>query len=214
MAGYDDHAGDEYYVDDPAGSFEQELVYALDAGVCHTVNQALAQAIRPIKHHLISFSEQQGWVAPSVAQALTQPSLSGGSQTLKQSNNLHAVDFESLIRSLARDHDYNATSSQKSKSKEDLASSSSDHSSDQGDDLPCKRKKKSHYKEEPIPAPKVLTFEPEDIVHPRSSQWLTPAEVADNVESHIRHGFGKQARSRFRSECPRSDFSSKVTETP
>ncbi|KAJ1200454.1 hypothetical protein NDU88_004278 [Pleurodeles waltl] len=143
MAPYDDQGDDEYYVDDPAGSFEHDLVYALDAVVRHIVNQALAQATRPIKHHLIGAAEQQGWVAPSGAQALTEPSLSGGSQALKQGNNPHAVDFESLFRSLARDHNYNTTSSQKSKSKEDLASSSSDHFSDQGDDLPRKQKKKS-----------------------------------------------------------------------
>ncbi|KAJ1128199.1 hypothetical protein NDU88_006578 [Pleurodeles waltl] len=139
MAGYNDQAGNEYYVDDPAGSFEQDLVYALDAGVRHTFNQALAQAIRPIKHHLLGFAEQQGWVAPLDVQALTEPSLSGGSQTLKQSTNPHAADYESLIRSMAREDDYNATSSQKSKSKEDLASSSSA----QGDDPPCKRKKRN-----------------------------------------------------------------------
>ncbi|KAJ1109161.1 hypothetical protein NDU88_006525 [Pleurodeles waltl] len=136
MAGYDEQAGDEYYVDDPAGSFEPDLVCALGAGVRHTVNQALAQTIRPIKHHLIGFAEQQRWVAPLGVQALTELSLSSGSQTLKQSVNLHAADFESLIRSMARDHDYSATSSQKSKSKANLASSSSDHPSDQGDDSP------------------------------------------------------------------------------
>ncbi|KAJ1166568.1 hypothetical protein NDU88_006967 [Pleurodeles waltl] len=55
MATYDDQGGDEYYVDDPVGSFEQDLVYALDDGVRHTVDQALAQAIRPIKYHLIVY---------------------------------------------------------------------------------------------------------------------------------------------------------------
>ncbi|KAJ1091709.1 hypothetical protein NDU88_004826 [Pleurodeles waltl] len=138
MAAYDDQGGDEYYVDDPPGSFEQDLVYA---GVRHTVNQALAQAIRPIKHHVFGFAEQHGWVALSGSQGLTEPSLSGGSKVLKQGNNSHAADFESLIRSLVRDYDYNTTSSQKSKSKEDLASSSSDHSSDQGDDPPPKAQK-------------------------------------------------------------------------
>ncbi|KAJ1201938.1 hypothetical protein NDU88_005742 [Pleurodeles waltl] len=133
--------GDEYYVDDPAGSFEHDLFYALDAGVRHTVNQHLAQAFRPIKHHLIGFAEQQGWMAPSGAQAITEPFLSGISQALKQGNNPHAADFESFIRSLARDHDYNAASSQKSKSKEDLASSSSEQSSDQEEESPAKVQK-------------------------------------------------------------------------
>ncbi|KAJ1130013.1 hypothetical protein NDU88_008371, partial [Pleurodeles waltl] len=32
MVGYEDQADDGYYLDEPAGSFEQDLVYALDAG--------------------------------------------------------------------------------------------------------------------------------------------------------------------------------------
>ncbi|KAJ1191601.1 hypothetical protein NDU88_000917 [Pleurodeles waltl] len=64
MAGYGDQAEDEYYFEEPAGSSEQDLVYALDAWVRHTVNQALAQAIKPIKHHLLGFAEQQVLVAP------------------------------------------------------------------------------------------------------------------------------------------------------
>ncbi|KAJ1202821.1 hypothetical protein NDU88_006616 [Pleurodeles waltl] len=103
---------------------------------------------------------------PSGSQMIKDPSLSGGSQALKQAKNLHAVDFESLMRSLARDYDYNAYSTPKSKFTEDLVFTSSEHYSDQGDDPPRKRKKKSHHQEDPIPAPKVLTFEPEDIVHP------------------------------------------------
>ncbi|KAJ1095145.1 hypothetical protein NDU88_000315 [Pleurodeles waltl] len=136
MAAYVYKRGDEYYVDDPAGSFKQDLVYALDAGVRYTVNQALAQAIRPIKHHLIGFTEQQGWVAPSESQMIEDHSLSSSSKALKPGKNPHPADFESLIRSLARDHEYNASATSKSKSKEDLASFSSEHSSDQGDDPP------------------------------------------------------------------------------
>ncbi|KAJ1184447.1 hypothetical protein NDU88_001253 [Pleurodeles waltl] len=150
MAGYEDRAGEEYYLDDSAGSFEQDLVYALDAGVRHTVKQALAQAIRPIKHHLICFAEQQGWVAPSGVQSIIEPSLSGGSQSIKQSHSPHAADFESLIRAMAKEHDYNA-SAQKVKFTDDLVSSSFDHSSEQGDDPPYKRTKKSHHQEEHLP---------------------------------------------------------------
>ncbi|KAJ1089360.1 hypothetical protein NDU88_002511 [Pleurodeles waltl] len=84
MPGYEDQADDGYYLDEPAGSFEQDLVYALDAGVRHTVNQALTQAIRPIKHHLLGFAEQQGWVAPSGIQSIMEPSLSAGTQATKQ----------------------------------------------------------------------------------------------------------------------------------
>ncbi|KAJ1149018.1 hypothetical protein NDU88_001839 [Pleurodeles waltl] len=139
MAAYDDQVGDEYYVDDPAGSFEQDLFYALDADVRHTVNQALAQAIRPIKHHIIGFAEQQSWVAPSGPQIVEESSLSVSSQAHKQFRNMHTADFESIIRSLAKEHDYNTSASAlKSKTKEDSVSPSSAHSPDQGGDPPRK----------------------------------------------------------------------------
>ncbi|KAJ1117595.1 hypothetical protein NDU88_005792 [Pleurodeles waltl] len=178
MAGYDDQANEEYYLEEPAGSFEQDLVYALDAGVCHTVKQALAQAIKPIKHHLIGFAEQQGWVAPSGNQSILEPSLSGGSQPRRQGHNPHSADFESLIRAMAKEQDYNA-STHKAKTGEDLVSSSSDLSFEAGDEPPRKRKKKADHQEDPLPAPKVLTFELEDIIHPCSSSWVPPVEVLD-----------------------------------
>ncbi|KAJ1140780.1 hypothetical protein NDU88_007118 [Pleurodeles waltl] len=128
MAGYEDQADDAYYLDEPAGSLEQDLVYALEAGVRHTVNQALAQAIKPIKHYLIGFAEQQGWVATSGVQSIIEPSLSAGNQTIKQSHNTHSADFENLIRAMAKEHDYNASTQKKAAS--DPASSSSDHSSE------------------------------------------------------------------------------------
>ncbi|KAJ1084326.1 hypothetical protein NDU88_004477 [Pleurodeles waltl] len=144
MACYEDQADDGYYLDELAGSFEQDLVYALDAGVRHTVNQALAQAIKPFKHHLLGFAEQQGWVAPSDIQSIMEPSLSAGTQATKQSQNPHSADFESLIRNMAREHDYN-TATQKKAASDPASSSSSDHSSEQGDDPPRKHKKKTHY---------------------------------------------------------------------
>ncbi|KAJ1152393.1 hypothetical protein NDU88_005168 [Pleurodeles waltl] len=143
IAGYEDLADDGYHLDEPAGSFEQDLVYALDAGVRHAVNQALAQAIKPIKHHLLGFAEQQGWVASSSIQSIMEPSLSASTQATKQSHNPHAADFESLIRNMAREHEYNLASQKKAES--DPASFSSEHSSEQGDDPPRKRKKKAHH---------------------------------------------------------------------
>ncbi|KAJ1127313.1 hypothetical protein NDU88_005716 [Pleurodeles waltl] len=194
MAGNDDQAEDLYYIDDTAGSFDQDLVYALDAGVRHSVNQALVQAIPPIKHHLLGLVDQQAWTAPVGAPSLEDPSFAAGPQSAKQPPNPHAADFQSLLRNMAREHDYNAGSQKKA--VDDPASSSSDHSSEQEDAPPRKRKKKAHHQE--VSTPKVLTFEPEDIVHPRSSLWLPPPEVADYVEAHIRHGFDKDIRSRLR----------------
>ncbi|KAJ1197063.1 hypothetical protein NDU88_000925 [Pleurodeles waltl] len=132
IAGYGDQAEDEYYFEEPAGSFEQDLVYALDAGVRHTVNQA--QAIKPIKHHLLGFAEQQVWVAPSGVQSIMEPSLSAGTQSIKESHNPHSADFVTLVRAMAKEHDYNAPTQKKAAS--DPASSSSEHSSEQGDAPP------------------------------------------------------------------------------
>ncbi|KAJ1169152.1 hypothetical protein NDU88_001058 [Pleurodeles waltl] len=135
MAGYDDQAEELYYLDETTGSFDQDLVYALDAGVRHSVNQALAQAIQPIKHHLLGLVEQQGWVAPASAQPIGESSLSSSTQASKQVTNPHAADFESLIRNMAREHDYNAGSQKKAVS-DPASSSSSKHSSEQGDSPP------------------------------------------------------------------------------
>ncbi|KAJ1166549.1 hypothetical protein NDU88_006949 [Pleurodeles waltl] len=172
MAGYDDQAEDLYYMDDTAGSFDQDLVYALDTGVRHSVNQGLV--------------DQQGWVAPVSSPPLGDSSLAANPQSAKQSSNPHATDFESLIRNMAREHDYNAGAQKKVANDPASFSSSSEHSSEQDDAPSRKRKKKVHHQE--VPTPKVLTFEPEDIVHPRSSLWLPPPAVADYVEAHIRHG--------------------------
>ncbi|KAJ1129982.1 hypothetical protein NDU88_008341 [Pleurodeles waltl] len=149
MAGYDDQAEDLYYIDDTAGSFDQDLVYALDAGVRHSVNQALVQAIQPIKHHLLGLVDQQAWTAPVGAPSLGDSSFAAGPQPAKQPSNPHAADFQSLIRNMAREHDYNAGSHRKA--VDDPPSSSSDHSSEQEDAPPRKRKKKDHHQEVPTP---------------------------------------------------------------
>ncbi|KAJ1199875.1 hypothetical protein NDU88_003707 [Pleurodeles waltl] len=151
MAGYDDQAEDLYYMDDTAGSFDQDLVYALDAGVHHSVNQALAQAIQPIKHHLLGLVDQQAWAAPVSAPTMGDSSFAANPQPAKQTSNLHTADFQSLIRNMAREHDYNAGSQKKAVDDPASSPSSSEHSSEQGDAPPRKRKKKAHHQEVPTP---------------------------------------------------------------
>ncbi|KAJ1141624.1 hypothetical protein NDU88_007952 [Pleurodeles waltl] len=131
MAGYDDQAEDLYYFNDNTGSFDQDLVYALDAGMRHSVNQALVQAIQPFKHHLLGLVDQQAWSAPAGTPSLAGPSLSADTQSAKQSPNLHAADFQSLLRNMAREHDYNAGSLKKAVDAPASSSASSGHSSEQ-----------------------------------------------------------------------------------
>ncbi|KAJ1218533.1 hypothetical protein NDU88_006111 [Pleurodeles waltl] len=136
MAGYDDQAEDLYYFDDNTGSFDQDLVYALDAGMRHSVNQALVQAIQPFKHHLLGLVDQQAWSAPAGNPSLAGPSLSADTQSAKQSPNPHAADFQSLLRNMAREHDYNAGSLKKAVDAPASSSASSGHSSEQEDAPP------------------------------------------------------------------------------
>ncbi|KAJ1081982.1 hypothetical protein NDU88_002154 [Pleurodeles waltl] len=136
MAGYDDQAEDLYYFDDNTGSFDHDLVYALDAGMRHSVNQALVQAIQPIKHHLLGLVDQQAWSAPVGAPSLGDPSFSADAQSAKQTSNPHAADFQSLLRNMAREHDYNAGSLKKAVDAPASSSASSGHSSEQEDAPP------------------------------------------------------------------------------
>ncbi|KAJ1113473.1 hypothetical protein NDU88_001717 [Pleurodeles waltl] len=151
MAGYDDQAEELYYMDDTAGSFDQDLVYALDAGVRHSVNQALAQAIQ---HHLLGLVDQQAWAAPVSDPTMGDPSFTANPQPAKQPSNPLAADFQSLIRNMAREHDYNAGSQKKAANDPASSSSSSEHSSKQEEAPPRERKKKAHYQE--VPTPKLV----------------------------------------------------------
>ncbi|KAJ1125353.1 hypothetical protein NDU88_003785 [Pleurodeles waltl] len=108
MAGYKGDSGEGIFYDDPDGSFEQALVYALDAGVRHTVNVALAQAIQPIKHHLLGFAEQQGWMSHSRIQEELPFSQDPSSAF---DANLHQADFDQLLQVLSTDHDYSSSQS-------------------------------------------------------------------------------------------------------
>ncbi|KAJ1081296.1 hypothetical protein NDU88_001478 [Pleurodeles waltl] len=151
MAGYDDQAEELYYMDDTTGSFDQDLVYALDAGVRHSVNQALAQ-VQSIKHHLLGLVDQQAWAAPVSASTMGDPPFAVNPQPEKQLSNLHAADFQSLIRNMARELDYNAGSQKKGVDvPASSSSSSSEHSFEQEDAPPRKRKKKVHHQEAPTP---------------------------------------------------------------
>ncbi|KAJ1109491.1 hypothetical protein NDU88_006851 [Pleurodeles waltl] len=102
----------------------------------HSVNQALVQAIQPIKHHLLGLVDQQAWPAPAGALPMGEPSFSADTQSAKQIPNPHAADFQSLLRNMAREHDYNAGSLKKAVDAHASSSASSGHSSEQEDAPP------------------------------------------------------------------------------
>ena len=197
----------QYY--DPAGSLEQNLVDALDVGVQQSVNQALIKAIEPLKRHLFTYAEQQGWLPPGAPRSTDVVPTSNPIPVTGSPPGPHTADFARLADTLAQEHDYGAPTgvSIASHGHDDASSPESELGED-----PSAGKRKARNLE-PTP-PKFLTFDPKEIVHPTSNLWLPPQEVADYVETHIQQGFDKDVRARLRAECPRPDLTSKVTDTP
>ena len=62
--------------------------------------------------------------------------------------------------------------------------------------------------------PLVLTFVPEEIEHPNSTDWTPPDEVVEYMDARLRKPLKKEVRSRLRSECPRPLLKGKASETP
>ncbi|KAJ1082676.1 hypothetical protein NDU88_002841 [Pleurodeles waltl] len=152
MAGYRGHSREGTLYDDPDGSFQQDLVYALNAGVRHTVNVALTQVIQPIKHHLLGFAEQQGWMPHPRSQEELPFSQDPSSAS---DANPHEADFDQLLQALSKDHNYSLSQSlhPRDVSKEDSDSSASSQAPEKDPDSPPrKRKAKSWHAEVPSQA--------------------------------------------------------------
>ncbi|KAJ1122471.1 hypothetical protein NDU88_000958 [Pleurodeles waltl] len=84
--------------------------------------------------------------------------------------------------------------------------------SDKSDDEPCKKKRKSHHSSTEVPeaAGRNLLFEPENIIHLRSIEWVPCAEVAHYVQEKLRKSFKRDVNNTLRSECPRLSLLGKV----
>ncbi|KAJ1176838.1 hypothetical protein NDU88_002105 [Pleurodeles waltl] len=59
-----------------------------------------------------------------------------------------------------------------------------------------------------------LSFDPENIKHPRSTEWIPCAEVAHYVQDRIWKGFDRDVCNTLQSECPRPSLQGKMAETP
>ncbi|KAJ1106391.1 hypothetical protein NDU88_003792 [Pleurodeles waltl] len=212
---------DEEYFEDEPPFFDETLAGALDNTVQLSINKALERALGPLTVHFENFACQKGWLPPiaSSEEALSdQPSTSKGKARAKSW--AHSDTFKKLASSIQEDHGYSFSQAQEAYgSDSDQSSSKSSSGSDSEEDLgprpsAGKRKKSESTKAPPTKAPKVLTFSPEEIVHPRSSSWVPPPEVAEYLQKHIRASFDKDVRARLRAECPRPELEGKVTDTP
>ncbi|KAJ1136162.1 hypothetical protein NDU88_002580 [Pleurodeles waltl] len=92
-------------------------------------------------------------------------------------------------------------------SRSEVSHSSASHTSDSDQaeaepKHPTKRKRKRcHTMSESTPE-KNLLFDQEDIIHPRSTEWVPCMEVAHCMQEWLRKSFDKDVRSTLRSECP------------
>ncbi|KAJ1201944.1 hypothetical protein NDU88_005748 [Pleurodeles waltl] len=166
---------------DMGPSFEDSLVEALDSNVQYFVTKALAKALGPLTSQLKGFARQQGWF-PSLpfSESSSQiPNPGGKAKGKSQGKRWHSDAFEQFSASVRADHGY-SHSSQASSSNDNypdaLSSNSSSQDSSDSDqaDLPGPSKKRRRdCDSDPGPSPpKVLTFDPTEIVHPRSSNWV------------------------------------------
>ncbi|KAJ1210031.1 hypothetical protein NDU88_005399 [Pleurodeles waltl] len=115
--------------------------------------------------------------------------------------------LDNIAASVMQDHGYDVYSSwdtsdtgREASSKPEGVSSpspSSDSDQEQDDPKPTgKRKRKSHNVKERSSSLPNLSFDPESIIQPRSSEWLPCEEVAQYVQDHIRKGFDRDVRGR------------------
>ncbi|XP_069088966.1 uncharacterized protein [Pleurodeles waltl] len=202
-----------HYPEELGNQLEVNLVEALDNRVQQSVNDALVRALGPFSRQLIDYARSQGWIQeqqPSLNEKKSKgksksKDLEGSEET---SGGLHEEAFNKLRKKHAAEHNYC--------SKKDMIASQSSNDSDSSSTLsddpdtpgPLKKPKKQ------ASTPRVLDFDPTEIVHPRASNWTLFSEVAQYVHNNIRKSFDKEVQSRLRAECPRPDLDQKVTDTP
>ncbi|KAJ1093399.1 hypothetical protein NDU88_006500 [Pleurodeles waltl] len=110
----------------------------------------------------------------------------------KKNKEPHTEAFERLA-SLPNVHPHSIPSgSQADPIADDSDSVSSQNSSLEGQ-APRKRKAKTHHTT-PNKQLKVQTFEPGDIIHPRSTAWVPPQELVDYVKVHIKQEYDKEVK--------------------
>ncbi|KAJ1126837.1 hypothetical protein NDU88_005243 [Pleurodeles waltl] len=151
---------------------------------------------------------------------MSQPSTSNSKS--KATKWAHTEIFDKLSASIQKKHGYRSSqqhdaygTDQSSDHSSPKHSSDSDSEGDQGDRPGPSKRRKTDKSRCPVPnSPLVLTFNPEDIIHPRSSIWTPPLEVALYLQEHIRAGFNKDVRAWLRAECPIPDLEGKVADTP
>ncbi|KAJ1164535.1 hypothetical protein NDU88_004972 [Pleurodeles waltl] len=217
---------DDFYQDQPDFTdehMEERLVEALGYHVQDSINQALINVLKPFAQPLRRFGQCELRGRPLLeagSQPDQLPDLALSQGALKRP--LSSADIlANMATSVMQDHGYDVYSSldtsesnrETSTKPDNLSSSAQSSTSDQDQEDPkpsgkCKRK--SHSTQERSSSYRNLSFDPENIIHPRSTEWLPCEEVAQYVKDHIHKGFDREVRNTLRSECPRPFLQGKV----
>ncbi|KAJ1138284.1 hypothetical protein NDU88_004675 [Pleurodeles waltl] len=208
---------DEYYQDQPEANDERQmedrLVEAQGYHVQDSVNEALIIALKPFAQPLMCFGQHElrGRSLSDSGSQQDQPSEVGFTRGASRRPTSSADILAHMAASVMQDLGYGScsnleipeTSSTLTEGLPSSASQSSDSDIDQEEPKPTgKHKHKSHYSQEYSSSFLTLSFDPENIIHPRSLDWIPCAEVAHYVQDHIGKGFDRDVRSTLRSECP------------
>ncbi|XP_078506777.1 uncharacterized protein LOC144766984 [Lissotriton helveticus] len=175
---------------------EENLVEALDTHVQGSVNSALIKALKPFAKPLQNYGKRK-----------FKSARKGGT-----SSHSSAQVLARMARNVMKDHGSmaNDTSGDSSPTPPD----SSDSEVESVAPKKRSRKVKHTHKADDGQVPKNLLFNPNNIVHPRSTEWVPCPEVAHYVGNNLRQGFDNGVRATLRSECPRPSLTGKVADTP
>ncbi|KAJ1147258.1 hypothetical protein NDU88_000139 [Pleurodeles waltl] len=191
---------------------EERLVEALGHHVQDSVNWALIQALKPFTQPLSNFAKRK-FLGESSQQPRLQsgdPGETMGLHLQRSGGSSSAEILSQMATSVLRDHAYGGlppsqeTSSnflQSSHSSyHDPSSSKSDSEDSQADPQPHKKQRKTQHNipESNPPQGKNLLFSPEDIIHPRSIEWIPNQEVASNVQDRLRKSSEKKVPNTLR----------------
>ncbi|KAJ1154909.1 hypothetical protein NDU88_007652 [Pleurodeles waltl] len=187
---------------------EERLVQALGHHVQDSVNQALFEALKPFTQHLVCYGQRELMGRPSHAR-MPDTLIPDMSRTQKgPGGTKSSVDILSQMASLVLgDHEYEQDLTEIPKElssqgmlclEESQSSASYSSDSEKTRDEPKvldKRKCKFHHSTDDIIVQKNLFFNPESIIHLRSTEWIPSVEVAHYDQDRLRKGFDKDVRN-------------------
>ncbi|KAJ1096641.1 hypothetical protein NDU88_001776 [Pleurodeles waltl] len=207
---------------------EERLVEALGSHVQDSVNWALIQALKPFTQPLSNFARREFLGEGSQTRRQTGESGEVLDLNVQRSSVTSSAEILSqMATSVLREHAYGGlvppqsspsfpVQASSQSSYHDPSSSKSDSDESQVDSQPRKKRRKTKHgaSKEDVSQGKNLLFSPEDIIHPRSTEWVPHQEVANYVQDRLRKSFEKEVRNTLRSECPRPSLLGRVADTP